>query len=79
MYMECADWPAAIRLILHHARQLYEQGRWRTLLDWIKSIPDGILEAEPWLAYWAGACQVWVNPPALPGSSWKWRSIGSLC
>ena len=63
MYMECADWSAAIRLVLQHARQLYEQGRWRTLLDWIKSIPQGILETEPWLAYWAGACQVWVNPP----------------
>jgi LuxR family maltose regulon positive regulatory protein len=63
MYMECADWPSAIRLILQHARQLYEQGRWRTLLEWIVSIPPRILDTEPWLAYWSGACQVWVNPP----------------
>ena len=58
-----ADWPAATRLILQHARHLYEQGRGRTLLDWITSLPSGILEAAPWLAYWSGACQVWVNPP----------------
>ena len=62
MYLESADWPAAIRLILQHARHLYEQGRWRTLLDWIASLPRGILEAVPWLAYWSGASQVWVNP-----------------
>src|SRR5450755_135925 len=63
MYLEAADWPAATRLILRQARNLYEQGRWRTLLDWIASMPPGILESVPWLAYWAGACQVWVNPP----------------
>lgn len=62
MYLESADWPAATRLILQHARNLYEQGRWRTLLDWIKSVPTSIFETVPWLAYWAGACQVWVNP-----------------
>jgi len=63
MYLECADWPAATRLILQHARHLYEQGRWRTLLDWIASLPGDLVESVPWLAYWAGACQVWVNPP----------------
>src|SRR5450631_819215 len=62
MYLESADWSAATRLILQHARHLYEQGRWRTLLDWIASIPSDILENLPWLAYWADACQVWVNP-----------------
>jgi ATP/maltotriose-dependent transcriptional regulator MalT/DNA-binding SARP family transcriptional activator len=63
MYLESADWPAATRLILQHARHLYEQGRWRTLLDWIASLPCGMFETMPWLAYWSGACQVWVNPP----------------
>jgi two-component SAPR family response regulator len=48
---------------LQHARHLYEQGRWRTLLDWIASLPSGIFETVPWLAYWSGACHVWVNPP----------------
>jgi LuxR family transcriptional regulator, maltose regulon positive regulatory protein len=63
MYLESDDWPAATRLILQHARYLYEQGRWRTLLDWIASLPSAIIETVPWLAYWSGACQVWVNPP----------------
>jgi LuxR family transcriptional regulator, maltose regulon positive regulatory protein len=63
MYLEAADWPTATRVILQHARHLYEQGRWRTLLDWIASLPSDILKATPWLGYWDGACQVWVHPP----------------
>jgi LuxR family transcriptional regulator, maltose regulon positive regulatory protein len=63
MYIAASDWSAASRLIAQHARSLYEQGRWRTLLDWIAALPPGAVDAEPWLAYWVGACQVWVNPP----------------
>jgi LuxR family maltose regulon positive regulatory protein len=62
MYLESFDWPAATRLILQHARHLYEQGRWRTLLEWIASMPDTVVDGVPWLAYWVGACQVWISP-----------------
>jgi LuxR family transcriptional regulator, maltose regulon positive regulatory protein len=63
MHLAASDWNAASCLIVQHARSLYEQGRWRTLLDWIAALPPGAVDAEPWLAYWIGACQVWVNPP----------------
>ncbi len=62
VYLECADWSAATRLIVRYARQFYEHGRWRTLLEWIASVPGGMVETVPWLAYWSGACQVWVDP-----------------
>ena len=63
MYLAAADWKAASRLIEQHARTLYQQGRWRTLVDWIEAVPAEVLATQPWLAYWVGACQVWVNPP----------------
>jgi LuxR family transcriptional regulator, maltose regulon positive regulatory protein len=63
MHLAASDWNAASRLIVQHARSLYQQGRWRTLLDWIAALPPGAFDADPWLAYWVGACQVWVNPP----------------
>jgi ATP/maltotriose-dependent transcriptional regulator MalT/DNA-binding SARP family transcriptional activator len=62
MHLAASDWNAASRLIVQHARNLYQQGRWRTLLDWIAALPPGAFDADPWLAYWVGACQVWVNP-----------------
>ena len=63
MHLAASDWDAASRLILRRARSLYQQGRWRTLLEWIAALPIGAFDADPWLAYWVGACQVWVNPP----------------
>jgi ATP/maltotriose-dependent transcriptional regulator MalT/DNA-binding SARP family transcriptional activator len=63
MYLAAAHWKAASRLIEQHARTLYQQGRWRTLLDWIQAVPTEVFATQPWLAYWVGACQVWVNPP----------------
>jgi ATP/maltotriose-dependent transcriptional regulator MalT/DNA-binding SARP family transcriptional activator len=63
MQLAASDWQAASRLIVQHAYNLYRQGRWRTLLEWIAALPPQVTEAQPWLAYWVGACQVWVNPP----------------
>jgi len=67
LYLDARDSIAATRLILQHARTLYEQGRWRTLLDWIAALPADVDEATPWLAYWVGACQVWVDPATARG------------
>lgn len=63
MYLAAQDWRAASRLIVQRAHALYEQGRWRTLLDWIAAVPSGVHDVEPWLRYWVGACQVWIDPP----------------
>jgi len=60
--LECAAWPAATRLIVQYARQFYEHGRSRTLLDWMAALPSCMLETVPWLTYWSGACRVWGDP-----------------
>lgn len=62
LYVDARDWPAATQLILREAPQLYEHGRWRTLLDWIAALPAEAVAGEPWLSYWSGACRVWVEP-----------------
>ena len=63
LYLEARDWTSAVRLILQQAPSLYERGRWRTLLDWIDTIPADASDLAPWLAYWGGACLVWHDPP----------------
>jgi DNA-binding SARP family transcriptional activator len=63
LYLDAGQPALATRLILQQAPTLYEQGRWRTLLDWITALPPDVHEATPWLAYWVGACEVWIDPP----------------
>jgi LuxR family maltose regulon positive regulatory protein len=62
LYVQSADWPAAVRLIRGEAPRLIEQGRWQTAKRWIDMLPAGLLESDPWLSYWAGACTVSVDP-----------------
>ncbi|HYA43608.1 MAG TPA: BTAD domain-containing putative transcriptional regulator [Syntrophobacteraceae bacterium] len=55
-------WPDAVLLILKHAPGLARQGRSKTLEGWIGGLPETVLEAEPWLLYWAGACRLLYSP-----------------
>jgi DNA-binding SARP family transcriptional activator len=63
VYLSAHNWDSVARLTLQHARRLQEEGRWRTLLDWVSALPPALLEEQPWLSYWAGACQVWSDAP----------------
>ena len=63
MYLAACNWDAAVRLIIRDGRRLYEEGRGRTLLEWIVALPPELPDANPWLAYWVGAYQVWANAP----------------
>jgi len=67
MHLAASHWSAAARLVVLHARRLHDEGRWRTLRDAIAALPDRCLDDDPWLAYWAGACQVWVDAPLARG------------
>ena len=62
MRLAATNWDAAARLLVRHARRLHDHGRWRTLLDWMSMLPAEVAET-PWLLYWAGACQLWSDPP----------------
>ena len=72
LHLASADGAAAARLILGQAQRLVREGRWRTLLDWIAALPAEVRAAEPWLDYWAGACQVWADPQR------GWRTLSHV-
>ncbi len=55
------DWEGLAALVLRHTKSLYEQGRGRTILDWLESFPKDTLEATPWLLYWMGICKMPYN------------------
>ena len=61
LYRAGKDWDDFIRLTLGQARYLLNQGRFKTLLEWIRSIPDEKRENNPSLLYWLGTCQLPLN------------------
>lgn len=62
LYVQSEDWPAAVRLIREEAPGLIRQGRWLTAKGWLALLPAAMLAADPWLSYWAGACDAPIDP-----------------
>lgn len=59
---QAGDLGGLVRLILQHAPSLMAQGRIKTLLEWIESLPEKNIESVPWLLYWRGMCLLILDP-----------------
>lgn len=46
-YLKVQDWTNAGRVIETVAAEMYQSGRWTTLLSWIDALPGGLLTARP--------------------------------
>lgn len=62
LHADAQDWAATSRIITQLAPALSEQGRWQTLKHWIVQMPAAVVESEPEMQYWLGACELSVNP-----------------
>lgn len=49
------EWAALAELAKHHAPAFLADGRHRTVLAWLESLPRR--DGDPWLAYWLGVCR----------------------
>ena len=63
LYIEAEDWDSAANLVKMHAQAVFQQCRFRTLQDWIGSLPEDLLDSDPWLQYWMGSTTLFINPP----------------
>lgn len=54
LLIDSEDWEPLCELLLQHARDLFKQGRYRTLQNWLESLPADQLGENPWLPYWLG-------------------------
>jgi ATP/maltotriose-dependent transcriptional regulator MalT/DNA-binding SARP family transcriptional activator len=52
-----------VRLILKAAPAFLEQGRGKTIEEWIHHLPQAILDQNPWLLFWLGSARFPFNPP----------------
>lgn len=59
---DAGDWEGMVRLILKQAPAMLAQGRNRPLEEWLRSLPEDIIESTPWLLYWIGACRLSLDP-----------------
>jgi LuxR family maltose regulon positive regulatory protein len=62
LYVRSLDWAAAGRMIREQTPHLIRQGRWQTAKSWIEMMPSDLLDKDPWLSYWTGACDVSIDP-----------------
>lgn len=62
LFGKSGAWPDLLRLVIINAREMMSQGRGRTLEAWIRLLPDVIIDRNPWLLYWLGACRMPFNP-----------------
>jgi LuxR family maltose regulon positive regulatory protein len=58
---EAEDWDAAVEVVTEDAQRLIGQGRWRTVQDWIQTLPQDLVRSNPWLLYWAGVARMQVD------------------
>jgi LuxR family maltose regulon positive regulatory protein len=59
---EAGDWQDMIRLILQQAPSMIAQGRNMTVVQWLHSLPEDLIEKNPWLLYWMGICLMPFSP-----------------
>ncbi|MBI3527467.1 MAG: hypothetical protein HY067_05800 [Betaproteobacteria bacterium] len=60
-------WLDAAGVVHSLAPQLLAQGRWQTLRDWIRDLPNDLVQLNPWLLYWAGSARVYEGVPDARG------------
>jgi LuxR family maltose regulon positive regulatory protein len=61
LYREGKDWGNLVRFVLGQAHSLLKQGRFKTLQEWVQSIPREMTENHPYLLLWLGTCQMPLN------------------
>lgn len=64
LFTEGEQWVAAQDLVIKRAPMLIALGRSQTLQEWVKALPEQIVLAAPWLRYWLGRSQMFVDPRA---------------
>jgi len=63
LYRTCEAWDGYARLIVTNARSMMSQGRYGPLYDWLRDLPLDVLDRDPWLLYWKGACRMPLHLP----------------
>ncbi|MEE9342996.1 MAG: BTAD domain-containing putative transcriptional regulator [Gammaproteobacteria bacterium] len=64
LYTTSGQFGESARLICQQAPALLQQGRFKTLIEWISQLPSPMLEQAPWLLFWLGTGKLIQDPLA---------------
>jgi hypothetical protein len=59
---ESGDREELLRVVLSQASSLVAQGRFRTLEEWLRALPENTLDDVPWTRYWMGVSRMPFHP-----------------
>jgi LuxR family maltose regulon positive regulatory protein len=62
LYRDTQAWPQITALICRIGPELLAHGRHATLLHWLEGLPEEVVSGSPWLPYWLGTAQTYVDP-----------------
>ncbi len=62
LFRDIGEWDAMGQLIMRQAPLMLAQGRYRSLEEWLDSLPKYLVENDPWLLYWKGASRLPFDP-----------------
>ncbi len=62
LHIQAENWMEVISLISENGQTLLRQGRFKTLIGWLQSIPDDIADNDPWVNYWTAVCLMLQEP-----------------
>jgi LuxR family maltose regulon positive regulatory protein len=62
LFLQSEDFLEAARLICGLAPSMLSQGRSLVVEKWVDALPPDVIEQNPWLLYWRGACKMPFSP-----------------
>ena len=82
LFRDAGDLEATIQLTKKQAPSMIDQGRYRSLGEWLDSLPGDLVKDDPWLLYWKGTSRFPFDPPLaqpyLEQAFEKFRVLGNL-
>jgi LuxR family maltose regulon positive regulatory protein len=62
LYQSMAAWGSVVKLIGEDAMEKFRQGRMQNLAAQITKLPHHVTSENPWMLYWLGMCQIFLEP-----------------
>ncbi|HDH06111.1 MAG TPA: hypothetical protein ENH01_10465 [Nitrospirae bacterium] len=62
LYTRSGMWENLSQLVLNHAGAFLDQGRRRTVQEWLDRFPHKFIYNNPRLSYWNGMCRIFYSP-----------------
>ena len=68
LLLRACRWSDAAVIMQRHAPTLTQQGRFKTLANWIDTLPGVLSSQWPWLTYWQGMARMAIDFPRAAAS-----------